>query len=141
MIKYRPHRGLLSEAMSEMKTFGTIDEMKSYIISQWDYFPERGPCFGPVDIVIRELYMDDDRIGWKNVCHVCVKRLWNEIYESPQCIGMCCEDHDSCKMIEDGNEIFCSECKIRMKDEIYYMFQLNDDFQYCPHCGRKIIKE
>jgi hypothetical protein len=92
VIKYRPHRGLLAESMAEMKTFNTLDEMKSYIISQWDYFPDRGHCFEPDDIVIHELHIDDDRIGWKNVCYVCVKRLFNEIYDNPQCVGMCCEE-------------------------------------------------
>jgi predicted nucleic acid-binding Zn-ribbon protein len=49
---------------------------------------------------------------------------------------------ETCIMIEDGPEIFCSECGVRMKDEIYYMFvNSKHDFQYCPHCGRKIIEE
>lgn len=92
MIKYRPHRGSLADAMAEMKTFNTLDEMKQHIVSEWDYMDWGTNCFDPDDIVIHELHLDDDRIGWKNVCYVCVKRLWNEHYDTPQCIGMCTFD-------------------------------------------------
>ena len=92
MIRYRPHRELLEEAMAEMKTFETLDEMKQHIISSWNVLDTDIPCFYPEDIVIRELNIDDDRIGWKNVCYVCVKRLYNEHYDTPQCIGMCTFD-------------------------------------------------
>ena len=37
--------------------------------------------------MIGEILGNDDRIGWKNVRHVCVKRLGKEIYEVPQGIG------------------------------------------------------
>ena len=34
-VKYRPHRGLLDDAMAEMKTFDTVDEMFEYIGSEF----------------------------------------------------------------------------------------------------------
>ena len=46
---------------------------------------------------------------------------------------------ESCKMIEDRTEIYCSECGVRMDEEIYFMFkESKDDFKFCPCCGRKI---
>ena len=47
--------------------------------------------------------------------------------------------HETCKMIEEYTDIVCSECGVRMSDEIYYMFKRSkEDFKYCPCCGRKI---
>ena len=49
---------------------------------------------------------------------------------------------ETCKMIEDRTEIYCSECGVRMNDEIYFMFKgLKDGFKFCPCCGRKIEKK
>lgn len=31
----------------------------------------------------------DERTGWKDTRYVCVKRMGNEVYAVPQCIGMC----------------------------------------------------
>ena len=35
MIKYRPHKGSLSESMKNMKTLNSLDEMYNYIITDW----------------------------------------------------------------------------------------------------------
>lgn len=86
-VKYRPHRGLLADAMAEAKEFSTIDEMLDYIYI--DHKNKYGELFSRDDIIINDPIGDDDRIGWKNVRHICVKRYGNEVYDIPQCIGMC----------------------------------------------------
>lgn len=92
MIKYRPHRGGLSEAMAEAREFGTIEELKLFVCDSWNRMLDLDGVkdlhlFEPEDIVIGEILGDDNRIGWKNVRHVCVKRIGNDVYEHPQCIG------------------------------------------------------
>lgn len=92
MIKYRPQRGGLDEAMAEAREFATYEDMKQYIVqgyAEWNH------PFGVDDIVIGENIGNDDRIGWKNVRHVCTKR-WGghdyiQEYGCPQCIGWCGE--------------------------------------------------
>ena len=65
----------------------SIDKMLDYIYTE----PKNryGELFSRDDIIINEPIGDDDRIGWKNVRHICVKRYGNEVYDIPQCIGMC----------------------------------------------------
>lgn len=91
MIIYRPHRGKLSQSIKEAKEFRNEQEMKEYIVEEWDN------NFSVDDIVILEEYHDDDRIGWKNVRQVCSKRFGNtnnmELYGVAQCIGMCSTDY------------------------------------------------
>lgn len=99
MVIYRPHRGGIAEAIAEAKEFENIEGMKEYILecrtknTSHSYKP-----FEISDIVIDEDSHDEDRIGWRNVHHVCVKRLGNEDYMKeygrPQCIGMCSEDYN-----------------------------------------------
>lgn len=36
MVKYRPHKGILSESMDEAKEFDTIDHMYDFILSDWN---------------------------------------------------------------------------------------------------------
>lgn len=83
MIKYRPHRGSLDEAMKEYQEFDTIDEMIQYIVKDW---------FGYVsaeDISVGEIQGEDDRIGWKAWRYVLTSRVGDTHYDIPQCIGMC----------------------------------------------------
>ena len=94
MIQYRPHRGSLGGAMAEAREFETVEELKAHVWSSWNA-KDGIVWFDPEDIVIGEVLGDDDRIGWENVRHVCVKRMGNEdymeIYGNPQCIGWCGE--------------------------------------------------
>ena len=111
MVIYRPHRGGIAEAISEAKEFENIDGMKEYILEYWTkHMPHSYKPFEISDIVIDGDSHDDDRIGWRNVHHVCVKRLGNEDYMKeygcPQCIGMCSEDYDKNYM-----EVFEEWCK------------------------------
>ena len=83
MIKYRPHRGGLDEAMKEYKEFFDIAEMLKYIEQVHD------GMLTTYDIVIGESLGEDFRIGWKSTRYVCTTKYGNEKYSVPQCIGMC----------------------------------------------------
>lgn len=83
MIKYRPHKGLLTDSMAEMQPFNDIAEMFKYISEYWH------GAISPTDIVISESYGMDERIGWNSWRYVCTTRIGNEKYDTPQCIGMC----------------------------------------------------
>ena len=90
MIKYRPHKGSLADAMAEAKEFETVAEMKNYFYEDWnDGAAEE--LFSKEDIVIGDPLGDDNRIGWKNVRHVCVKRIGAKILDTPQCLAWCGE--------------------------------------------------
>ena len=83
MIKYRPHRGLLADAMAEMKTFNTIDEMFTYVAKELSEY------LCKEDLSISENLGKDFRTDWKETRHICTRRFGSEEYETPQCIGMC----------------------------------------------------
>ena len=87
MIIYRPHRGNLADAMVEAKEFNSEQEMKEYIVKQWDGY------FSIEDIVILGDPYNDERIGWEDTRYVCSKRFGDQDnivkYGVPQCIGMC----------------------------------------------------
>lgn len=87
MIIYRPHRELLADAMAEAKEFNSEQEMKEYIVKQYDGY------FSIEDIVILGDPYNDERIGWEDTRYVCTKRFGDQDYivkyGVPQCIGMC----------------------------------------------------
>ena len=91
MIIYRPHRSTLSQAMSEAKEFDNEDDMKNYILKDWD------GLFSFDDIVIDDKSVKDDRIGWNDSRYVCMKRCgkndYIKLYGVPRCIGMCATDY------------------------------------------------
>ena len=87
-ILYRPHRGGLAESMAEMKVFHTLEEMKASLVDN-SMMVWGKPAFEAEDLSLSEILGDDNRVGWKNVQYVLTKRFANEIYEHPQCIGMC----------------------------------------------------
>ena len=96
MIKYRPHLGSLEESMREEREFETYEDMKRHVLREhaiWN--TDEVTMFDLDDIVICDSLGDDDRIGWKNVRYVCVKRYGSDdymkLYGCPQCIGMCGE--------------------------------------------------
>ena len=87
MIKYRHHRGSLADAMKTAQEFASIEEMKSYICD--DLNADGLDWIGEDDISIGEPLGDDPRVGWKDVRYVLTRRYGREIYDYPQCIGMC----------------------------------------------------
>ena len=83
MVYYRPHRGMLYHAMSQMKVFNSIEEMLEFIAQELsEYLTIK-------DLSITHDFGKDCRISWKETRHVCTRRFGSEEYESPQCIGMC----------------------------------------------------
>jgi hypothetical protein len=90
-IIFRPHRGSLKDAMKEVKEFDNEDEMKRYVVKQWDSY------FDITDVVIMDDTHEDNRIGWKDARFVCMKRLgkkdFMDLYGAPQCVGMCATDY------------------------------------------------
>ena len=88
MIKYRPHRGSLIDAMKEEKTFNTIDEMYNYVLSEWNN-SGFGELFNKEELSITETLGVDERIDWKEYRYVCTNRMGNKTFDIPQCIGMC----------------------------------------------------
>ena len=90
MIKYRPHRGGLVEAMMYAKIFENIDDLKRHICEEWNIDGLR--LIEGDDIVIGEIIGDDNRVGWKNIRYVLTKRCGAQQYAYPQCIGICTFD-------------------------------------------------
>jgi hypothetical protein len=97
MIIYRPHSGgTVFEGLENAIEFENELEMKEYIVkeanSHWDF-----NVLNIEDIVTEYNAGNDDRIGWKNVIYVCVKRYGDEDYikkyNTPQCIGYCSNDY------------------------------------------------
>ena len=86
-IKYRPVRSTLSEAMEEEKFFDTIDAMFDYIVKDWQEFGN--DLFSKEDLSIEEKSGKDQRINWKECREVYEKRMGQEMYITPQCIGYC----------------------------------------------------
>ena len=87
MIIYRPHKGGFKDAMQEAKVFDTVEEMIKYVAASWEIDGVR--MFEEEDVVLGEERMNDTRNGWKDIRYVCVKRIGSDVYEIPQCIGMC----------------------------------------------------
>ena len=86
MVIFRPHRGGLAESLAEAQTFDDIDAMKDYIVRRLSKLI----LFGIEDLVLNEDKpgIQDERCGWDDTRYVCVKRMGNEVYDYPQCIGM-----------------------------------------------------
>ncbi len=83
MVKYRPHRGMLDDAMSEAKTFDSLAEMYEYIANN------SSGLFGIEDLSVTSDLGKDPRIDWKETRYVCIRKYGSEIFDFPQCIGMC----------------------------------------------------
>lgn len=87
MIIYRPHRRSLADAMAEAQEFNNEQEMKEFIVKQWDDY------FNIDDISIEGNPVNDDRNGWKDTRYICTRRFGEQdniaLYGVPQCVGMC----------------------------------------------------
>lgn len=88
MVRYRPHRGSLLDAMAEAKNFNSIEEMFDYILDDWNK-SGFGYAFSKSDLSVSENLGADRRINWKECRYILTKRMGDKVYESPQCIGMC----------------------------------------------------
>jgi len=63
MFLFRPHRGLLTEAMEEVVELKDKSELVSHIIHSWRCFPKHGYDFNSDTIKVKK-YCFDDRINW-----------------------------------------------------------------------------
>ena len=88
MVKFRPHRGGLKEALAEAREFNTVEEMYQYIEDKekdlLDYFEKHRNHLVGEDLCHQRIYIDkealyDERCGW-NTRYVC---------SYGNCIGMC----------------------------------------------------
>lgn len=84
MIKYRPHKGGLEEAMNHSRSFSSIEEMVQYIASTSDGMYEEN------DIIIDDMSLGEDkRIGWKDVRYVLTRKIGDVHLYMPFPIGFC----------------------------------------------------
>ena len=90
MLIYRPHRSSLAEAMKEVRTFNSFEDIKNYVANEWNNLWGY-QIIDSDDIVLDGESHDDDRIEWKDVHYLCAKKIGNEDYIKeygyPQCIG------------------------------------------------------
>lgn len=87
MIKYRPHRAYLDESMELAKEFDSLDQMYDYIVKEWNALENN--LFDKFDLSVSKESYKDDRIDWKETRYVCTRRMGKDLYDTPQCIGMC----------------------------------------------------
>lgn len=83
MIKYRPHRGSLEDAMKEQHLFSDIAEMLKYIEDKSE------GTIKAKNIVLSASLGEDERIEWKSVRNVLTTQYGSIKYSAPICIGWC----------------------------------------------------
>ena len=83
MIKYRPHKGSLTDAMAESHNFVDVSDMLWFI----ERYTQGAVSVG--DISISKSYGKDERIDWNSWRYVCTNRYGIEEYDTPICIGVC----------------------------------------------------
>lgn len=83
MIKYRPHRGTLDDAMKEYQEFDSVVDMFRHIEEKSD------GMISASDLSIKESIGADYRIEWKSTRYICTKRFASQYFDTPICIGMC----------------------------------------------------
>lgn len=83
MIKYRPQRYWLDEAMKEYKTFETVETMFAYVVKQNEGY------FTKEDLTISKDYGPDKRIDWKETRMILTSHYGPESYDNPIPIGWC----------------------------------------------------
>lgn len=71
MIIYRPHRGSLTDALSEVQEFSTWQELKEYVAADWNSMG----CgqTKSSDVIIKTDIILDDRIDWEDTRMVLCK--------------------------------------------------------------------
>ena len=66
-----------------MKIFKSTQEMFNAIVQDWNGFISFD------DLSVGDNIGKDNRIDWKETRYVCTKRIGEDAYNTPQCIGMC----------------------------------------------------
>ena len=61
MIKYRPHRGMLEDAIKESREFPTLDDMFEHVVKEWNQ-SGFGQLFTKADLIVSESHVADKRV-------------------------------------------------------------------------------
>lgn len=85
---YRSHRGSLDESMETCVICESVDKLKDVVIEEYRPY---GVTLTRDDIIISDETHNDERIGWKETRYVCVTHLEGDNFDTPQCVGMCCD--------------------------------------------------
>jgi hypothetical protein len=94
MIRYLPKCRYLSLSLRSEVTFETMEELIHFVYTNWSRvvsFMGAAEPFRKEEIIIGENLGDDARIGYKNVRQILVRRMKDNIYSAPMCIGYCGE--------------------------------------------------
>ena len=83
MLKYRPHRYFLDEAMEGFKIFETKEEMFDYIVKDNPGYLSKD------DLSISKDYGPDKRIDWKETRMILTRQYGPKSYNEPIPIGWC----------------------------------------------------
>lgn len=93
MIRYRPNVEPISLSVRSELCFDSYDDLLSHLFASWSRvltFMESSRPLRPEEILIGDV-QDHDPAGYKNVRLVCVARMTDRNFKTPQCIGFCGE--------------------------------------------------
>ena len=83
IVKYRPQRSTRNDSMNEMKIFASTKKMLDGIVKEWN------GLISFDDLIIGNNTGKDNRIDWQETRYICTKRIGKDVYDIPQCIGIC----------------------------------------------------
>ena len=90
-VIYRPQRRTLEDSVAEAQEFNSIEALKYHIVKAAAGCRE---WFTTDDIMIDKASpINDEKIGWKDSMHVCVKRWGENTFDRPICLGFCATDY------------------------------------------------
>lgn len=94
MIRYRPNVKPVSLSVRSEQCFDSLDDLLLHLFHSWNsvlsYMGSSRPLL-PEEILICDAHGDEPATGYKNVRRVCVTRMMDQTYKTPQCIGFCGE--------------------------------------------------
>ena len=85
-VRFRPHRGTLAEAMKLAQDFADLDQMGEFVAKG---YLQADLTIGDIDVVILDDPIFDRRIGWVDCRSVCIKRIGQDEFDPPRCVGFC----------------------------------------------------
>ena len=84
-VIYRPNRGSLEESMAQAREFAGEWRLKMSLAQEFGV----GIC----DIAVEQTPVNDERTGWQDTRRVCLRRLGNDRFDVPLCIGFMAMDY------------------------------------------------
>ena len=94
MIRYRPNIQNIKYSLRDEQVFDSVEDMLQYVFENWSrivsYMGARNP-FRMDEIIISELGQANTLTGWKDEHMILVKRMKDNIFPLPICIGYCGE--------------------------------------------------